>query len=109
MLELRATRDSGKPMISCLVEPDEKWWPPASAVTETERELAATINPAAKMFANLLKACAAGGWADPVPANLLALLNAGEAVPKLLQLVKEELARARSGPAAAAAPAALAH
>ena len=96
MLELRAACESGKPIISCFVEPDEKWWPEASAATDRERELAATINTRDFMFADLRKACATGGWSTPLPAGLLALLNAPEAAPTLLTLVAEELAAALS-------------
>ena len=91
MLELREARDSGKPFVSCLVEPDEKWWPPSSATTDEERELAAAVNTRDFMFADLRTACAAGGWADPMPAGLLKLLDAPAAAPMLLKLVDDEL------------------
>ncbi len=111
MLELRAARETGKAIVSCLVEPDDKWWPPTSATTDNERELAAAINPAALMFADLRKACTEAKWASAsgsLPVSQRALLNASDAVPKLLQLVCEKLGKARSGPAAAAMPAAIA-
>jgi hypothetical protein len=96
-LELRAARETGKAIVSCLVEPDEKWWPPTSAMTINERELAAAINPAAKMLADLRKACAAGEWASAsgsLPAAQRALLNADDAVPRLVRLVSEKIAKA---------------
>jgi serine/threonine protein kinase len=91
MLELREALRLGKPFIACLVEPDETWWPPASAKTNNERELAAAIDTKGFMFVDFRKACAAGNWAEPVPATLLQMLNADEAAPRLLRLVEDEL------------------
>jgi WD40 repeat protein/serine/threonine protein kinase len=91
MLELRAAHDGGKTIIACLVEPEKEWWPPTSAATDAERELAAAINTREFMFADLRKACAAGGWADPLPGGLRELLDAPTAVRMLLRLVADEL------------------
>jgi serine/threonine protein kinase/GNAT superfamily N-acetyltransferase len=120
MLELRAAVALGKPIVTCLVEPgDVAWWPSVHAASsDTEREMAAAVNSRALLLADLRRACAAGGWGElavgaggagaaadtaaaaaAVPAELLALLNAPEAVPRLLLLVTNVIER---GPAAAA-------
>ena len=93
MLELRAARDSCKPFVSCLVEPDETWWPPASATNEAEHELAAAINTREFMFADLRKVCAADRSMTAVPLHpdLLELLGKQAAVPMLLKLVADRL------------------
>ena len=99
MLELREALRLGKPVVSCLVEPMVKWWPPTDAETADEREMAAAVNPRALIFADLRRACAAGaagGWyADAEGITLLPaqreLVDAHEAVPSLLKLVRDVL------------------
>ena len=112
MLELRAARDAGKPIVSCLVEPDATWWPPTSATTDAEREMAAIVDVTVSSTADLRAACIAGAWASPMAPDQRARLDAPGALPTLLRVVGEALAALRprlpeTAPAAALASAGL--
>ena len=95
MLELREARDTRKPIVACIVEPDAKWWPKTNEGTATEREMASAINTAVYMVADLRRACAANasaaaasGGGAPLQRDLL---DAPEALQALLKLVADKL------------------
>ena len=107
MLELGCARELHKPVVFCVVEPDDpargadpKWFPSAASAEPGEAELAALVAHRRPLLVLLGAATAVaaeewgpGGGAGgvPLPPQQRARLDAPEALPRLLRLVSEAL------------------
>ncbi len=90
LLELRAARDAGKPVVACLADAAPGWFPAAGS------EMAELVGTAQHLMPDLRAAAAVDWRADVSAAEREALTKAPAALPKVLQLVREVL-RGRGG------------
>ena len=87
LLELRAARDAGKPVVACLADATPGWFPGAGEV----RDILGTHY----LFPDLRAAAAVDWRADVSAAEREVLTRAPNALPKVLQRVREALAQGR--------------
>jgi hypothetical protein len=92
LLELRAAKDAGKPVVACLADAAPGWFPAAGS------EVAALVNTAQRLLPDLRAAAAVDWRAGVGAAEREVLTKAPTALPKVLQLVREVLGRGAPEP-----------